>query len=104
MIKYNWKIKECHCYNEAYGKTDVIFAVIIELTATNSLTNYSNTREFTFGIPYSDNDNYIAFVDITSDMLITWVKTYMSEDEQNRLQTLTKSNIDIVSIKQILGE
>lgn len=101
MIIYDWKIKECLCYNDMYGKKDVVFAVLIEITATNTQTNYSNKHQVSFGIPYNDDDDYVAFEDLTSDIILEWVKTYMNVEEQQRLEKLAKSNIDIISVKSL---
>ena len=79
-MTYTWNNKTVDTYPNLDGNADVIFNVHWRLTGEDADGNVGSTYG-TIALDTSDLSDFIAFADITEDMINGWVEAAMGEDE-----------------------
>ena len=101
MITYDWNIDKCICHNTMYGKNNVVYAVDYILTATNTITQETNSINVRVAIPY-DTNNFKEFDNLSSQEIINWIELYLSQEQIEKYKALANGHIEKTSYKKPL--
>jgi len=85
-MSYIYNTQEIEVYNTYGGQTDVIYKVNYSITKKDSDGN-AETIFKVANIDVSNLDNFIAYVDLTPEIVIGWVKADLGADGVTALET-----------------
>lgn len=76
-ISYTWSISQLDSYPEADGYTDVVFNVHWHVEASED--GYSASAYGTQAVGYEADRPFVAYADLTEELIVAWTKTSMGE-------------------------
>ena len=103
MIIYKWGIEHLNCYAEKNGKKNVAYGVDFKVTGTSDKTKENGTPYFIerfdfIDLPEMKDDAYfLEFEKLTSNEVITWVKSVLGERGVKHIEGIIADSIDSIS-------
>lgn len=85
-MAYIYNTQEVEVYNSYEGQNDVIYKVNYSITKTDNNGN-AETIFKVANIDISSLDNFIAYADLTSEIVINWIKEDLGIDGVTALET-----------------
>jgi hypothetical protein len=79
MITYDWNCKTVDVVLQEEGLTDVVYNVHWIVTGTSD--TYSSTSIGTQTVTLDESTPFIPFVDLTNDIVVSWTKDAMGEEQ-----------------------
>lgn len=104
-MEYIWNTQEIEVYNIYDGYNDVVFEVNYSIAKKDNNGNVVTlTKLATFDL--SDLSEFIPFDDLTSEIVLNWIKTDLGSDGVSALEVECDealSNMLNISTKQLNG-
>jgi hypothetical protein len=96
---YVWTTQSMTCYPTYQAETDVVFVVNTIITATDdSDPPVSAVNGISTAIPYIAEDQFIAYADLTPEIVNGWVQTTLGAEAIANIQLgLDKQITDIIN-------
>ena len=85
-MSYIYNTQEIEVYNSYEGQNDVVYKVNYSITKTDSNGNAETVFKVA-DINVSNLDNFIAYDDLTSEIVIGWIKADLGADGVTALET-----------------
>ena len=99
-ISYAWDVKTVDTYPTKDSKSDVVYNVHWQLTATDDTNNDADGNSLTAtvygsqGLDTSDLSSFTAFADLTASDVQGWVETALTADTVNDMKDSLDSTIE----------
>jgi hypothetical protein len=100
-MKYVWTINQIDCKPQESEFSDVVACVHWQLTATEE-TYISSVIGAVDLIAYNGKDLFIAYKDLTEEIVLTWVQDKLGENEIGNLKTYLADLIKNQQVPQIV--
>ena len=84
-MSYIWNTQEIEVYNNYEEQVDVVYKVNYSITKTDNNGN-AETLFKVANINTSSLDNFIAYEDLTSEIVIDWIKADLETDGVTALE------------------
>jgi len=99
MTTFNWNCKTVDTYPTAGDNTDVVYNVHWRVTGTSDQLDandnpYTATSIGTQSLTTEDIVEFVAFEDLTNEVVTQWVKDTMGEEAVTNLEDSLISQID----------
>jgi hypothetical protein len=85
-MKYTWSVNQIDCKPQESEFADVVVSVHWQLTATED-TYTSSVVGAVDLVAYNGKDLFIAYKDLTEEIVLAWVQDKLGENEIGNLKT-----------------
>ena len=99
MTTYKWNCRTVDCYPEQDNEADVVYNVHWIVTGISDQVDpqgqaYSSTNIGTQTLDTSQITNFIPFVDIKNDEIVSWTKSAMGAEQVASIEASIESQIN----------
>jgi hypothetical protein len=98
LSKSTWTITGTKAYDNVEGRVNQIYA--ISYTITGEKNGVSGSMSDTCSVRYNPENEYVAYEDLTEDILRGWVLTIMNKETEERI---LEAKIDSQSSQTVEG-
>ena len=106
MITYNWNCKTVDVHPKQKEQTNVVYNVHWIVTGVDG--DYSATNIGTQVVPLNEGGTFIPFEDLTNDVVVSWTKEAMGEEQVTQIEATIaaaiEDQINPSSVTLIIGE
>ena len=97
---YNWNCKTVDVHPQEAGKTDVVYNVHWIVTGISDEIDpegnaYQATTIGTQTVPLDSKSEFIPFEDLTNEIVVSWTKEAIGEEQVSYLENNIKEAIDL---------
>lgn len=91
-ITYTWKVSQVEAYPEVEGKSNVVFTVHWRLHGTEG--EFEGSLYGSHTISLKKEGDFIPYEDLTEEIVISWVKEAMGEEDVGLYEANIASQIE----------
>ena len=97
---YNWNCKTVDVHPQEAGETDVVYNVHWRVTGVSDELDpegnaYQSTNIGTQTVPLDSESEFIPFEDLTNEIVVSWTKNAMGEEQVTSIQANIQNTIDL---------
>lgn len=93
MITYDWIAEQLEFYPEHDGLKNVVFSINWRCNAQDG--EFSATNYGSLGVEYSADAPFVAYKDLTSDLVVNWIKQTLGAEQVAKIESGLSDAIDL---------